>query len=246
MIYITGSKGFIGTHLCRGLSGLCIPFTELGRNELANPNPEDTIIHLAATTTLSTDFVPDIFDNNVAYAWAIMQSRCRIIYASSTSASELTNPYAYTKRYLEYLGEKHGNAVGLRLFNVYGHGCKRGIIKAAIDAAINGTTLNIYGGHQVRDFIYIDDVIDRIIQAIEAKPGIYDVGTGIGTGILEAIREVGRVWNKNITIKRGRINEADMNYSAAGYPSKCTISLNEGLLKMKCSKHLVTGEYLYA
>lgn len=247
MIFITGHEGFIGTHLCNRLTELGGDFKQLERNELPGPfielgyggtiggSAEDTLIHLAATTTLSTDFHPELFDNNIVYPARLFESfPGRIIYASSTSAAELTNPYAYTKRYLEYLGEKHGNAVGLRLFNVYGNGCKRGIIKAAIDAANSGETLNVYGGHQVRDFVYIDDVIDRIIQAIDAKPGIYDVGTGKGTEIVDAIRAVSRTMQKKITIKRNRINDTDMQYSVAPHPQPVCLTLEQGLTKMLC------------
>jgi nucleoside-diphosphate-sugar epimerase len=152
-IFLTGSKGFIGSHLLKALTEYevhCAGYNEIPRCKY------DYIIHLAATTTTSASFLPELFENNIVYAKQIMSMPGKKIYASSTSAEELTNPYAYTKRYLEYLGK---GSVGLRFFNVYGSDNNKGIIRKALQCAKTGEVLQVQGGCQVRDFIYILELI---------------------------------------------------------------------------------------
>src|SRR6185437_5697730 len=107
-IFLTGSQGFIGRHLLPKLVELGYDVYCGGWNELPQ-NDFDYIIHLAAVTTTTQTFLPEMYDSNIVYAHKIMQYPCRILYASSTSAAENTNPYAATKMYLEYLGAKHNN-----------------------------------------------------------------------------------------------------------------------------------------
>lgn len=227
IIDITGEYGFIGSHLVPKL-------IEQGHEirEKGTPIVEKAVIHLAATTTLSKDFISELFDNNVVFAHKIMQRTCKIVYASSTSAAELTNPYAYTKRYLEYLGEKHGNAVGLRFFNTYGPNNNKGIVKAAFEAAINGTPLTISGGDQIRDFIHVDDITRTIINALDWEPGIYDVGTGKGTTIRHLIRMIEEITGHRINVTYTEASDTDMAISVANPPITNCIPLYEGLKSM--------------
>lgn len=233
-IFLTGGNGFIGSHLCKRLSELGHVVCEADYNELPVNKLWDCVIHLAAKTTLSKEVTDEFWDSNCVYAHQILESHPRVIYASSTSASELTNPYACTKRYLEHIGQKHGNAVGLRFFNVYGNGCNRGIIKAAIDCANSGNILPLYGGDNIRDFIYIDDVVNWICTNLDKDPGIYDVGTGIGTSINDAVEMVHKITGKDIFIQGGFKSDVDMKVSIANPGMPNCLSLEEGLKKMLC------------
>ena len=236
-IFLTGHSGFIGLHLVKRLIELGYDVYEAQRNEVPMVNPlnlieYDYVIHLAATTTLSTDFVPELFENNVVYANKIMQYSSRIIYASSTSASEYTNPYAGTKMYLEYLGEHHPNANGLRFFNVYRNGCKRGIIKRAIDCAKSGEQMDIYGGDQVRDFIYIDDAVNAIIDSLDSKEKIIEIGTGIGRSICGVIETIKELTGASINTNYMPPSLNDMKVSVAEKGINGCIWLEEWLKKM--------------
>lgn len=195
-VFLTGHKGFIGSHLLKRLQTAGYDVYCAQRDEVpiaGTPgHPEfDYVIHLAATTSISTDFNPDLFHNNITYTEQIFHASrfSRILYASSTSALELTNPYAYTKKYAEWLGQRHPNSLGLRFFNVYGPGNNKGIIKRAIDCSLTGETLTLTGANLVRDFIYIDDVIDMIMDNLDTQmpDSIIDVGTGKGSSIWEAV-----------------------------------------------------------
>ena len=233
-IWINGKGGFIGQHLFKRLQELG-HYVECSVKDEIPFNSMDIAIHLAGTTTLSKDFIPELFHNNITYPELLFkQFKGKIIYASSTSAAELTNPYAYTKRYLEYIGEKHGNATGLRFFNVYGPGNNKGIVKRAIECALTGQPLKLSGGEQIRDFIYIDDVVNWICRHLDHEPGIVDIGTGCGHSIFHLIGMIQEITGIKIDVHLTAPDSGDMEYSVAtpGIPN-CK-PLYEGLKKMIC------------
>ena len=85
------------------------------------------------------------------------------------------------------------SSVSLRLANVYGPSPAKSIIKdrglmnKAVEKAINIKKLNLYGGGKyLRDFVYIDDVVNAIIHSIFIKysqPSTYNIGSGISYSI---------------------------------------------------------------
>lgn len=230
-IFITGGFGFVGRHLYKKLIELNHFVYQASYDEL--PKIEyDIIIHLAAVTSTSPDFNPRMYDTNIVYANKIMQYQCRILYASSTSAAENTNPYAATKMYLEYLGERHNNATGLRFFNVYGENNTKGIVKKAIECAETGDTLQLQGGMQIRDFIYIDDVVNAIINNLNSDKKIVEVGTGYGISIFHAINTIEKVLNKQIRYNLFPKLKTDMEYSVASPGLPDYLSFENGLRRM--------------
>jgi nucleoside-diphosphate-sugar epimerase len=75
--------------------------------------------------------------------------------------------------------------VSLRLTNTYGprqhlRGNKQGFVGIFIRQAIQGETIRIFGdGSQLRDFNYVDDVVDAFLLAIqhnELYGGVYNLG----------------------------------------------------------------------
>lgn len=90
----------------------------------------------------------------------------------------------------------------LRLANVYGpsagrdRAADRGILDRMIAAALDGSTLRVYGGGgYVRDYIYIDDVVRAFLAAganmSTASSGqSYNVASGVGVTIRDAFQAV--------------------------------------------------------
>lgn len=113
--------------------------------------------------------------------------------------------------YLKYFS-KQGLVKGtvLRLPNVYGPGPEssskdRGILNLMIKRALDETPLQIYGaGQQVRDYVYIDDVVRAFILAagnIDKLNGQHFViGSGAGYSISDALHLIA----KRVQMKTGK------------------------------------------
>lgn len=76
----------------------------------------------------------------------------------------------------------------LRLSNVYGPGDAGRVIPLFIDAALAGHPLVLYGGQQVLDFVWIDEVVRMLVKCGLSEtyiPGPMNIGSGLGTRVRE-------------------------------------------------------------
>ncbi|HUY60265.1 MAG TPA: NAD-dependent epimerase/dehydratase family protein [Candidatus Dormibacteraeota bacterium] len=83
--------------------------------------------------------------------------------------------------------------VALRYANVYGprqdpHG-EAGVVAIFAARLLAGRPCVINGdGRQTRDYVFVDDVVAANVAALEAPPGVYNVGTGVETDVREIHR----------------------------------------------------------
>ena len=96
----------------------------------------------------------------------------------------------------------------LRLANPYGPGQSpvtgQGVISAFLDRVSRRVPIEIWGdGRIVRDFIFIDDVVDAICTAAltQTDVKIFNVGSGKGCSILDLLRLVERVVERKAVIE---------------------------------------------
>jgi nucleoside-diphosphate-sugar epimerase len=82
-----------------------------------------------------------------------------------------------------------------RITNPYGPGQPRersayGVINRLVHLAVAGEPLPIYGGgEQLRDYVHVDDVVGALVmlgESPKAAGGIYNVGSGTGTRLVDA------------------------------------------------------------
>lgn len=101
------------------------------------------------------------------------------------------SPYAQAKADAEAFAD-----VSLRFFNVYGPRQRddspySGVI-AKFLATIGTTKPTIFGdGLQTRDFVHVSDVVEALLFAASVEPGVYNVGTGIETNLIELAKILG-------------------------------------------------------
>ena len=103
------------------------------------------------------------------------------------------SPYALSKHAAEqYLALYHHtyrlNYVTLRYANVYGPRQdplgEAGVIAIFAMTMLEGKQPRIYGtGEQQRDFVFVDDVVDANILAMEGANGEFNIGTGRATSV---------------------------------------------------------------
>jgi UDP-glucose 4-epimerase len=105
------------------------------------------------------------------------------------------SPYGTSKlageEYLATWNRLHGSGhVALRLANVYGPRqqptLEGGVIAIFLDRMTTGQETIVYGdGLQSRDFVHVADVARALLAAVGAAPGVYNVGTGVDTTIVD-------------------------------------------------------------
>lgn len=127
-----------------------------------------------------------------------------------------TSPYGVSKlsaeHYVTTIGRLWGiETVILRIFNAFGPGqplppAHPPVIPLFLEQALGGGSLTIFGdGQQVRDFVYIDDVVDALVTAATAQgvdQHIVNIGSGMGTSIEQLAEMAGRALGTSLHILR--------------------------------------------
>ena len=175
----------------------------------------DGIFHEAALASVQDSFrIPDeFFDVNVNGTENIFKIAkklgIKVVYASSSSVygnpisipikendgKNPFNPYAKTKLEDDKLAEKYARnglkVIGLRYFNVFGPGQSKeyaGVIKLFLERIQQGLPPLINGdGLQVRDFVYVNDVVNANILAMESNidSEFFNIGTNSVVSVLD-------------------------------------------------------------
>jgi len=124
---------------------------------------------------------------------------------SETASISPISPYGASKAASElYLGsfeENHGiETLSLRFFNVYGPrqaaSQYSGVISIFTRKALQQKPLQIYGdGSQTRDFIYVSDVVDATVAALERNPQsrVFNIASGREITILELAKTIQKI-----------------------------------------------------
>jgi UDP-glucose 4-epimerase len=134
-----------------------------------------------------------------------------------------------------------GNVV-LRLGNVYGprqsFDGEAGVVAIFSHCLLHGQPPTVYGdGTQTRDYVYVGDVARAFLLAGESgRAGTYNVGTGIGSSVLELLDSLERsagvsVERKSEPLRKGELRASALDSSRIrdelGWEP--TVGLDEGL-----------------
>jgi UDP-glucose 4-epimerase len=203
-ILLTGSDGFIGSRLKKKFpDAICID-KKSGNDLMVCPLPQaDIIYHLAAQAFVEPSWqhpVFTLFNLQMTARLAHTYPNAKIIYAN-TSASKNSSPYGFSKKSSsEYLKAFHSNVVDLILPNVYGEGSGR-----VVDIFKGQDEVTIYGdGKQVRDYVYVDDIVDALVKAKDWEAGEYSLGSNKGTTLLQLAK------GKKITFESARKEDREV------------------------------------
>ena len=175
----------------------------------------DGVFHQAALTVVQDSFErpKEYHDVNVLGTENIFklakENNFKVVYASSSSVyghqKEMPihesaernpiNPYGQTKLDVEHLFEKYTKLdtkiIGLRYFNVFGKGQTleyAGVITKFLDRIKQNKPPIIFGdGSQIRDFIFVEDVVKANLLAMTSNVSnlLVNIGTGKVISILE-------------------------------------------------------------
>jgi UDP-glucuronate 4-epimerase len=229
----------------------------------------DTVFHLAAQPgvrgSFGESFTRYVHDNVLATQRLLEASTeapvAAFVYASSSSvygncASYPTaegvdrgpvSPYGLTKLATEELAAIYARdegipAVGLRYFTAYGPRQRPDMAFARfLSCALAGEPVKILGdGSQIRDFTFVDDVIEGTIAAARrGVPGaVYNIGGGTQVRLLDALTKIEELLGVAIEVvhlrdARGDVRKtcSDPRRAARDLGFTPRVSLDEGLAR---------------
>lgn len=170
-IIVTGASGFIGKYLCSYLWSKGNEIINIDRKEgkeiedIFHINERiDAIVHLAAQTSVFNTNIDQIKKDNIDSFIKVVEysnkRNVRLIYASSSSAHNITSMYGISKQFNEnYACLYANNATGIRFHNVYGKNPRKGTLLSNL--LENNATL-YQSGHAIRHFTHINNVLQCI------------------------------------------------------------------------------------
>lgn len=200
-VLLSGHKGFIGTQIFNWLKTSDHESTGFDKDEKIPSDRFDIILNFGARTLIrkSREFPYEYFLDNLDLTLKLLEKARKedsaIVFPTSGSVMEATNPYSLSKRQGEEWVKLYNKMYGVRyyilkLYNIYGETSTKGAVYLFSKAAIKGEPAIIFGdGSHKRDYTHVSDLVRYIslILSNNVDPGIYEVGTGIGTSVLELI-----------------------------------------------------------
>ncbi len=238
--------------------------------QIFSENKISTVVHIAARAGVrpSLEDPLEYVRSNIEGSVNILENMKnfgvkKLVFASSSSVygncsaekfsenlkvTEPISPYAATKsaceQFIYTYSKLYGiNAVCLRFFTVYGPKQRPDLaIRKFIELINNDEAIPVYGdGTTMRDYTYIDDIVDGIIKSINYNKTQYEIinlGGGNPVTLNEMIETIEQVLNKKAKINRLPMQAGDVNKTVSdiskaknllGYNPK--ISFMEGVQK---------------
>lgn len=198
--------------------------------EIFNAINPDIVFHLASLylTEHQPDQVIDLINSNVQFLAQLLEAmylgKTKYLVNTGTSWQHFNgeeyspvNLYAATKQagecLIKYYDEARGlKVINLHLYDTYGPTDPRKKLFSLLREAINQkSVLEMSGGKQLIDLVYIDDVIDCYIQAMnllmndepDKYVGTYAVSSGCPIELKELVTLYFKLANKSANISWG-------------------------------------------
>lgn len=190
-IEITGANGFIG-------KALLVRFM-LDNKDIKVVNAKnldrsqaDYFLHFGSPSSQilfneNKSCIKETIEDFVKVVEHCRKHHIKLIFPSSATIYDNNNAYAHTKSALEEIAMAYEIPyLALRIFAGYGigEGHKKdyaSVVYQWVQMMKRGESPTIYGdGEQSRDFVYIDDIVDNIVDNLDTI-GFLDIGTGRNT-----------------------------------------------------------------
>ncbi len=188
----------------------------------------DAVIHLAGKT-----FVPDSWSDpagfmrcnllgTVAALNHCRRNNARLIFPSSylygnpktlpipeTAPLVVNNTYGLSKKLAEEACRFFSDCFGihvtiLRLFNVYGPGQQENFLIPSIIRQVNaGGVIKVKDLDPKRDYVYVNDVVQSILKAVDCQEGfrIFNIGSGVSHSVEELIRIIQAIKKTDLPVQ---------------------------------------------
>lgn len=235
-ILITGFSGYIGKHLISSLRNKNINHKKIKLNDLKLKHRSSShLFHLQFYISKNRlkSFKKKNLDTIRKVINKCVREKTTLVFFSTCSADLRINDYTISKKLceneiLKFSKKKNLNYKILRIYNVYSPNLNaRGVIPDLINKMQNNKKITLKYPENVRDLIFIDDLIVMINKIIKIKEsGIFEVGTGKGSKITQIAKAIKTQFNfdcKIINSKRKR--------SSSNFYSKANLKKTKSLIK---------------
>ena len=196
----------------------------------------DVVVHLAASS-----FVPDSWASPALFLWTNVigtvgaleycrAHRARLVFPSSYiygDAAELPvpesatlvakNPYALSKKLAEEACEFFADRFAipvtiLRLFNIYGPGQPNAFLVPTIASQLKAATeVRVKDLAPRRDYVYVRDVVEAMMKAVDARRGyqVFNVGSGTSHSVADVIQAMQEIWGTALPVRSDGLRRPD-------------------------------------
>ncbi len=234
-VLVTGAAGFIGRNL----------ITELQRREGVSvlPYEVDTPLELLDQYCAECDFVynlagvnrpehvEEFMEGNFGFATTLVDTlkrhgnNCPIMNSSSIQAA-LKNPYGQSKKAGEDMLYAYGQEVGAPIYtyrfpNVFGKWCRPNYNSAVATFCHNiahGLPIQVNDRSTVMHLVYIDDVVEELLQALDRHPHVNSDGYCYVPVVHEAT--LGEIVNLLYSFRESRQNLMIPDMTAGSFEKK--------------------------
>lgn len=215
----------------------------------------EAVLHLAAAG-VTDPFLPaeEAVTHNVLGTIHLLEASAptasRMVVARTPGEREALNVYAASKaaawQFCRMAVRTRGlPIVGAMIFQAYGPGqAAHNLIPAAMAAARAGADFKMTPGSQVRDWIYVDDVVEGLLAAL-CRPvpagATVELGTGVGTSVAAVVQRIyalcgsgGRPLPGALPLRPGESSQqiADAQATCASLGWQAKTSLDDGLIRL--------------
>lgn len=234
-VLVTGAKGFIGQNL----------IAELKRREAVEVLPFDVdspmeqleqycaqcdfVYNLAGVNRPQRD--EEFMESNFGFANTLVEAlkkagnTCPVMNASSTQAA-LENPYGKSKKAGEDMLFSYGKETGAEIYiyrfpNVFGKWCRPNYNSAVATFCYNiahGLPIQVNDRSTVMRLVYIDDVVEELLQALDRHPHVNLDGYCFVPTVYETT--LGEIVNLLYSFKESRKNLMLPDMTEGGFEKK--------------------------
>jgi len=219
----------------------------------------DVVIHAACHYGRNSDSIAQIADSNLMFGLKVLDACLEYgvysIINTDTLLQKDLNTYTLSKKqyveWLHHVSEKI-QVINFKLEHMYGpkDDVNKFVPWVLSQLKDNVTEIDLTKGEQLRDFIYIDDVVAAYTSVLENLPNLpqyseFDVGTGKLVSVKEFLVSLKRVYETNcgttkskycfgaIPYRKGEMMSVDLdNNSLMALGWAPSVKLEDGLNKV--------------
>ncbi len=195
------------------------------------------VVHLAAVASVQASVDDPVRTHQSTGVKRVLFASSAAVYGNNGEGESIVEdtpkapltPYASDKLaseyYFDFYRRQHGlEPVIFRFFNVFGprqdpSSPYSGVISIFSERAEKGLPITVFGdGEQTRDFIYVGDLVDVLVQALEApraEEGAINVGLNRSTTLKQMLQALSEVVGPLPPVNYSAARSGDIRHSRA-------------------------------